>query len=144
METLYDVLNVERDATSQDLRQAYLAAARSLHPDKVGENGKRYAEEGFKKLQAAWQVLCDDEKRKAYDRQLNLLLSSSTMPIQETLGLDEMDEQGNGDSFSYPCRCGDFFMIDGEDVLKCKLALLANLILPCRSCSLHVEVVLSG
>lgn len=60
----YAVLGVAREATPDDIKQAYRRLARKYHPDVSKEPN---AEEKFKNLQEAYDVLKDAEKRKAYD-----------------------------------------------------------------------------
>ncbi|XP_073158732.1 uncharacterized protein [Henckelia pumila] len=61
----YSVLNVGRSATLQEIKSSYRKLARKYHPDMNKEPG---AEEKFKEISAAYEVLSDDEKRSAYDR----------------------------------------------------------------------------
>ena len=61
----YQVLGVERDATSEDVRKAFRKLAFQHHPDRNKENG---AEERFKEINEAYQVLSDPEKRTSYDQ----------------------------------------------------------------------------
>lgn len=62
----YEVLGVSRDATEKEIKQAYRRLVRQYHPD-LNPN-KRDAEERFKEIQEAYEVLSDPEKRKLYDR----------------------------------------------------------------------------
>ena len=61
----YEVLGVSRDATPDDIRRAYRALARKLHPD---VNKEPDAEARFKEINEANAVLSDPEKRAVYDR----------------------------------------------------------------------------
>jgi len=60
----YAVLQLDPKAPPEDIRKAYHRAARSLHPDK---NNAPFAEEAFKALQEALEILKDEAKREAYD-----------------------------------------------------------------------------
>jgi len=64
-ESLYDTLGVKKDATSDAIRSSYRKLARKHHPDVNPGDDK--AEEAFKKISAAYEVLSDDKKRAAYD-----------------------------------------------------------------------------
>ncbi|XP_073281864.1 uncharacterized protein [Primulina huaijiensis] len=61
----YSVLNVGRNATLQEIKSAYRKLARKYHPDM---NKRPGAEEKFKEISAAYEVLSDNEKRSTYDR----------------------------------------------------------------------------
>jgi molecular chaperone DnaJ len=62
---LYDVLGVSRTASQEELKKAYRKLVREHHPDK--NPGNVEAEERFKEIQGAYDVLSDPEKRKQYD-----------------------------------------------------------------------------
>lgn len=61
----YEVLGVARDASDDDIRRAYRKLARQLHPDVNQEEG---AEDQFKLVTHAYEVLSDPEQRARYDR----------------------------------------------------------------------------
>jgi molecular chaperone DnaJ len=61
----YQVLGVAADASQKDITKAYRKLARQLHPDQ--NPGNAAAEERFKEVSAAYDVLSDEAKRKEYD-----------------------------------------------------------------------------
>ena len=60
----YEILGVKRDATQQEIKSAYRKLARKYHPD---VNKTSDAQEKFKDINEAYEVLGDDNKRKRYD-----------------------------------------------------------------------------
>ncbi len=62
----YKVLGVERKASADDIRKAYRKLAMQFHPDK--NPGDKKAEEKFKEINEAYQVLSDETKRARYDQ----------------------------------------------------------------------------
>ena len=63
----YEVLGVSRDATEEEIKKAYRKLARKYHPDTNPDDPKA-AEEKFKEISEAYEVLADKEKRARYDR----------------------------------------------------------------------------
>ncbi|MDA0240218.1 MAG: DnaJ domain-containing protein, partial [Proteobacteria bacterium] len=65
-EDYYETLGVDRDADADAIKKAYRKKAMQFHPDR--NPGDATAEQKFKELNEANDVLSDDEKRAAYDR----------------------------------------------------------------------------
>src|SRR3954449_6716652 len=63
---LYKILGVDKKASQDDIKKAYRKLARKYHPDRNPDDAQ--AEERFKEVQAAYDVLGDPDKRKQYDR----------------------------------------------------------------------------
>lgn len=78
MPTHYEVLGVAPSASAQEVRSAYVARARALHPDRAHGDSRRMQE-----LNEAWRVLRDPSARRAYD--------ASLAPPPPTEDLDPMD-----------------------------------------------------
>ncbi len=63
--SLYETLGVPKNATADEVKKAYRSLARKWHPDK--NPGDAAAEEKFKEIQGAYDILSDADKRKQYD-----------------------------------------------------------------------------
>ncbi|KAF8557770.1 DnaJ-domain-containing protein [Imleria badia] len=72
--TLYDVLGITTEASTDDVRKAYKTKALETHPDKLeptaSDRERRAAEGKFRNVCEAFQVLSDPAKRKAYDERI--------------------------------------------------------------------------
>lgn len=62
---LYEILGIPRDASQEDVKRAYRRLAREYHPD-VSQSHD--AEDRFKEIAAAYEILSDPQKRQQYDR----------------------------------------------------------------------------
>src|ERR1700742_3393416 len=101
----YEALGVPRDASNEDIRRAYRQLARKFHPDVNKEAG---AEDRFKAISEAYEVLRDPEKRERYDR-----LGSNWRSGQDVSGTPGFEEyfrrQGGGyDDVRVEFGDGDF------------------------------------
>ena len=100
----YGVLGVPRGASSDEIKRAYRRLAKKYHPYLNKENAKA-AEEKFKQLSEAYEVLADPEKRKIYDQ----------------FGADGLKQQvwgGQGFDWSRFTRAGDIEDIFGGDFFQ--------------------------
>lgn len=64
----YEVLGVDRNASEKEIKTAFKKLARKYHPDLHTDKEKKGAEEKFKELNEAYEVLKDPEKRQKYDQ----------------------------------------------------------------------------
>src|SRR5204862_6379496 len=100
----YGVLGVPRGASSDEIKRAYRRLAKKFHPDLNKDNPKA-AEEKFKQLSEAYEVLADPEKRKIYDQ----------------FGADGLKQQvwgGQRFDWSRFTRAGDIQDIFGRDFFQ--------------------------
>jgi len=94
----YKVLGVEKTASQADIKKAYRALAKKYHPDK--NKSDKGAEEKFKDISEAYEVLGDEEKRKQYDQ-----LGSNWRQFQNTGGGQYRRQPGGYSQGEY----GDMF-----------------------------------
>lgn len=102
MADFYAVLSVPRDATDDDIKKAYRRLAMQWHPDRNG--GSKDAEEQFKTITEAYDVLRDPKKRSAYDRYGEAGLRGGQaqyehVDLSEALNIFMRDFGGFGDLF---------------------------------------------
>ncbi|MFN3829075.1 MAG: molecular chaperone DnaJ [Tepidimonas ignava] len=64
----YEVLGVPRNASEDDIKKAYRKLAMKYHPDRNQGEAAKAAEEKFKEVKEAYEILSDADKRAAYDR----------------------------------------------------------------------------
>lgn len=69
-QTLYEILEVSENASEEIIEKAYKVLAKKYHPDLQGASEKQVAEEKMKKINEAYDVLGNADKRKEYDEQL--------------------------------------------------------------------------
>lgn len=101
----YTLLDVSKDVSASDLKKAYRRLAKKYHPD---VNTEAEAEEKFKQMQKAYDVLSDPEKRKLYDA-----YGDSWEQAQQG-GFDQHDQAGRGEYQQYRQQRTD----DYEDIFQ--------------------------
>lgn len=115
---LYRILGVAPDASARDIKSAYRRKAREMHPDLDPDNP--WAEDDFKKLSAAYQLLSDEKQRAKYDlgeinadgRRTASRKSAGSGSNRETTASSKSEENGFGDFFKNRGKLD----IDGVDV----------------------------
>ena len=100
MNDFYEVLGVPKTATADEIKKAYRKLAFKYHPDK--NPGDKAAEEMFKKITAAYDVLGDENKRRQYD-------NGSFNPFQEYAQYQQQSQSYQGQSYQNPFGEGQDF-----------------------------------
>ena len=112
MADYYSILGVSRNATADEIKKAFRKLAVKYHPDK--NQGKKDAEEKFKQINEAYEVLSDEAKRKKYDK-----YGENWNKIPEGAeGQYQTGAQGGGQrqgSYYYEGDPSEFFGGNGED-----------------------------
>lgn len=93
----YQVLNLEKSASQDDIKKAYRRGALQHHPDKASEEDKAAAHSKFQEIAFAYAILSDERRRRRYD---------TTGRTEESLDLDD-------DDFDW----ADFFRAQFKDVI---------------------------
>jgi len=122
------------DATRRELRDAYLARARELHPDRAGARAGAAAE--FARVQRAWEALCGPGADPALggDARAAAAAAERQRAAHVEVDLDDLRFDEAADAFLSRCRCGD-------DVAAPTAALDAGVdTFSCATCSLRVRV----
>ena len=112
----YEALGVPRTATEKEIKTAYRKLARQHHPDLHQGDAKKAAEEKFKTINEAYEVLSDPEKRAKYDRLgMNWQAGQDFQPGPDMGGFDFRNVNINGQDLH---GFSDFFasMFGGQDI----------------------------
>ena len=104
----YEVLGIDRKASAEELRKAYRKKAKALHPDL--HPGDHEAENRFKELSIAWDILGDPERRARFDRG-EIDAEGHELPPRDFY----RDHAGRGDAHRTRTTYGDFG--DASDIL---------------------------
>ena len=135
----YNVLNLPRDASEDDIKKAYRKLALKYHPDKNKDPG---AEEKFKEIAEAYEVLSDSKKRQVFDMYGEEGLKGQPSPSQHGATFN-MPEGFTSFSFHGDPRATFSRVFGDEDPFKRKLTLVFKMKLTLNTIPCFTSVVLS-
>ncbi|MGH7659587.1 MAG: DnaJ C-terminal domain-containing protein [Vulcanimicrobiaceae bacterium] len=108
----YQVLGVPKNAAEKDVKSAYRRLARKWHPD-ANPNNQKAAEEKFKEIQEAYDVLGDSDKRRKYDALGSDWQRAAQQAEQQRRYRTQQQEEFNASNFGQgpggPSGFSDFF-----------------------------------
>lgn len=139
-QTHYEVLGIPPTASHDEIKAAFHALARQSHPDKqqqnvnVNGNGNSNTDKSnddelrkpfpvafddFKRIQGAWEILREAERRQRYDEELQQQALRATQKVGAAMSISvdddlaEAQDDETGELFYvYDCRCGEEIIID--------------------------------
>lgn len=140
MEDLYEILECSAEASDQQIKQKFKELARRYHPDHHVGGDTLTHQKIFVKINNAYGILKDPKLKKEYDIRYQHLQTYQELPVQDTVYFDDLDCD-NSDAetqlYTYPCRCGDEYVLSEIDIqLKYQYA-------ACLSCSLCIKILYS-
>lgn len=101
MKTHYDTLGIDKSSSQEEVKKAFKKLSRQYHPDLNPDNPE--AEEKFKEINAAYQVLSDEYERKNYDFMMN-----NSGPAMNINGGIDIEDLFKGFGFDFPFGTGGF------------------------------------
>ena len=114
MENYYQILGVDKKADFAEIKRAYRKLVLKYHPDRNSAEEKAAAEEKFKRIAQAYEVLSDENKKEEYDRQFFRQKNGKQKP--ETT--QQKSSRAKTDFANYNKRFRDFFGFDPETKKK--------------------------
>ncbi|KAG5678556.1 hypothetical protein PVAND_008221 [Polypedilum vanderplanki] len=127
----YQILQVSKNATQEEIKQAYQNLVRKHHPDKNLENE---GSEKFLEIDKAYKIIKDPALRKIYDSEL-FQKESSHLIIHNSVTKKDFTYDEEENIYYYECKCGSFYTIDNNDNSTSE-----DIILSCDECSLNILV----
>lgn len=124
----YEILNCDLRASTEEIKKSYQRLILKHHPDKQEQNA-----EIFIRLNEAWNVLRDPDKRRAYDAEILQKKFNENRIVHEVVNLDgdfRFDPETN--KYCRDCRCGGLFIVSKEEI--------SDSYLECDECSLVIAV----
>lgn len=117
---LYDLLEVNKNASPDEIKKAYKKQAIKYHPDKVEESKKQESEIKFKEISHAYSILSDENKRNQYDNLGDENYNNDDNNMQQEVNIHEIFNQmfrNQGNGFSHHFAFNGF---NEEPNNKCK------------------------
>ncbi len=139
-DNLYTILGVSEDANTNEIKKAYHRLALTVHPDKISNSTPKCDEFAtltpnypFSRINHAWNVLKDAEKRRNYDSQIGS--NQTRFFAAREVDLDDLTYDSELKGFVFLCQCGDKVIVQ-ENELESEKDMFE-----CFTCSLCIKVL---
>lgn len=116
----YEILNCSPNDSIDDIKKSYQTLILKYHPDKQIPNDQNFDENGinqFHRIDKAWKLLRDPDKRKQYDAEMRQNKFNDEPIIHAKIYRNEFEFNASSQIYTYPCRCGGFFVLP-EDFIE--------------------------
>ncbi|EGC28867.1 hypothetical protein DICPUDRAFT_13347, partial [Dictyostelium purpureum] len=137
----YETLKVSIDAPYEEIKKSYRKLVLLYHPDKISNDHSSFnsdsgnvANKEFNEIQKSWETLKDDALRKQYDALL-LEQQRQKYSVSDEVDLDDMEYLEEEGQYTYPCRCGDQYIITEDQLSE------GNDVVCCSGCSLSIKII---
>lgn len=153
MANYYDILNCRPNDSIDDIKKSYQALVLKHHPDKQDVNERNndvQTVEEFYRIDEAWKLLRDPDKRKQYDAEMRQHKFNDEPIVHAKVYRTDFDFDPELQIFIYPCRCGGFFAlpedcIEPENDDSCENKTHSNddeeIYIECDECSFVVQLL---
>lgn len=105
----YDILEIKNNATFDEIKSNYRKLARKYHPDRNKDD--KTAEEKFKKIVEAYEILSDETKRAEYDKKIS---KNGDVHKEKVRNNNTGKENFNFDPREFMSRFNDFMNVGGD------------------------------
>ncbi|XP_014216573.1 dnaJ homolog subfamily C member 24 [Copidosoma floridanum] len=131
----YQVLGCTSESSFEELKEAYRRKVLESHPDK-SSNAKETVGT-FREVKTAWETLKDPELRKKYDlKYREACLEAETALVHARLTPLELEETEEQDILSYPCRCGNSYLVHKTELEEINCIVHV----PCQDCTFVIAI----
>lgn len=132
----YEILECQPFASIDELKKSYQSLLLKHHPDKQITSDQK-TNEIFHRIDEAWKVLRDSEKKRKYDAELKQQKFNEKPIVHETLTRNEFDFDEQNQCYTHLCRCGGYFVlsIEEQNSNSCD-----EIFIECDECSLVVQL----
>lgn len=107
-QSAYDILEVDYNCTTEELKASYKRLILTHHPDKKG------IANNFQRIQTAWKFLSTPEERKKYDMASN----NGIFGASESFCINDFTESNSSGIFVRSCRCGDCYEVHSVSLVS--------------------------